>query len=358
VDNKGRLNLWRGFAMEPTSGDWGLMQRHVYRVLAQRDRDSFKYIMRWAAWTVQNPGIPARAVLSFRGKPGVGKGVFLRGLVWIFGQHGFHTSSPGHVYGRFNDHLRDCCFLFADEALAPEDSTSVSKMKALITEPTLPVEGKGKKIVQSPNCLHIAMASNADWSAPVEKDDRRYAVFDAKLDIIDKVERKAYFEALYAEQRNGGRAAMLHDLLAMDLGDWSPEEIPDTDARDEMKLLGRSPYYDPVREVLGDVTDGRMLIGETRKLLPSREPDEYERKHEKMLAAAMRELGWERKKVRADGKLGWFYAIGNPQQCEYVVRREPRALGRGAKVDVVKKGNEGGSPPTGEGGSRNGTPFG
>jgi hypothetical protein len=40
--------------------------------------------------------------------------------------------------------------------------------------------------------------------------------------------RKEYFGAIQRELREGGAAAMLYDLLQMDLGDWHPREIPIT----------------------------------------------------------------------------------------------------------------------------------
>src|SRR5690606_33071733 len=43
--------------------------------------------------------------------------------------------------------------------------------------------------------------------------------------------------------RNGGIAAMLHDLLAMDLGDWHPRQnIPDTSERAEQKVAALSGF--------------------------------------------------------------------------------------------------------------------
>ncbi|MEM0988686.1 MAG: primase-helicase family protein, partial [Pseudomonadota bacterium] len=107
-----RLNLWQGFALRPEPGDWTLMWSHIRDVLASGDDGLADYIVRWMAWTVQNPDEPAEVALVFRGEPGTGKGIFCRAMVEFFGQHGLHTGGSELITGRFNLHFRDCCFLF------------------------------------------------------------------------------------------------------------------------------------------------------------------------------------------------------------------------------------------------------
>ncbi len=96
------LNLWQGFSVAPERGSWRHMQRHVWQILADRDRKAYRYIMRWAAWSVQNPGEPAEVALVFRGGRGTGKGTFCRWLKNLFGQHGLQIFSSRLISGRFN----------------------------------------------------------------------------------------------------------------------------------------------------------------------------------------------------------------------------------------------------------------
>ena len=230
----GYLNLWRGFGLDPAPGDWSLMRAHIRDILADGDEVSADYIIRWAAWAVQHPEFPAEVALVFKGGMGTGKGTFGRAMRKLFGQHGLHLTSPAQVAGRFNSHLRDVCLLFADEAIRPDDRAARGVLKALLTEPTLPIEGKGRDIVEAPNYAKVVMASNDDWVVPVDIDDRRFAVFGVSN---DRRQDEAYFRALNAELDNGGLEAMLHDLLAMELGTWHPRQaIPDTSARREQQM--------------------------------------------------------------------------------------------------------------------------
>ena len=230
------LNLWQGFGVEPRVGAWSLMGRHIHAVLADRDRDAFRYIIRWAAWAVQNPGQPAEVAIAFRGGRGTGKGTFGRAMTQIFGQHGLQIMSSDHFAGRFNGHLRDVCLLFADEAYAPEDRKAEGRLKGLITEPTIPIEAKGVDVEEVPNHLHVVIASNERWVVPAGPDERRFAVFTVSA---RRRGDREYFGRLYQEMQNGGLAAMLHALLRLDLKGWHPrDDVPKNASLREQKIGG------------------------------------------------------------------------------------------------------------------------
>jgi Family of unknown function (DUF5906) len=234
----GRLNLWRGWSIEPKAGDWSLMRRHIEEVLAAGDAEADAYILNWCAWAVQHPAEPAEAALVLKGGKGIGKGTLGNTLVHIFGQHATHISSIRHLIGHFNAHLRDCCLLFADEAYWPGDKAAEGQLKRLITEPTLQIEPKFVDAMTVPNMLHVIMASNEDWTVPASEHERRYAVFRVSE---HKRQDEAWFKPLYAQLADGGYAAMLHDLLNHDLGDWHPRKVPMTEALREEQLRSLKP---------------------------------------------------------------------------------------------------------------------
>lgn len=235
------LNLWEGMAIEPKPGSWPLMRQHITDILAAGDPASAAYILKFAAWCVQNPGRPAEAALVFQGDKGTGKGTFARALRDIFGQHGMQVFSSKHLIGQFNAHLRNCLLLFADEAFWAGDKQGESTLKGLITEPTLVIEQKGVDASQWKNRLKVIMAANADWVVPAGPMERRYAVFKVSPDRIGD---HAYFDRLNAELEAGGLAAMLHDLQVLPLGKWHPRHIVKTDALREQKIRSMAPLQE------------------------------------------------------------------------------------------------------------------
>lgn len=233
-------NLWKGFAYTPSKNSWKRMIKHIWRVLSKRDRANFRYIIMWAAWSVQNPDSPAEVALVFRGGKGTGKGTFCRWLKNIFGQHGLQIFSPAHLTGRFNGHLRDCVLLFADEAIAPNDRKAEATLKGMLTEPSIPIEGKGKDIIQVPNHLHVVMASNSEQVIAASADERRFAVFDIS---DDEVGNKDYFKLLNIEMESGGAEGMLYFLQNLKLNDWHPRtDIPSNKALNDQRIHSLKGY--------------------------------------------------------------------------------------------------------------------
>lgn len=226
------LNLWQGFAVPPRPGRWDRMQAHIAEILADGNAACLDYIMRWSAWAVQHPGERAEVAMVFRGDKGAGKGTFAHGLRKMFGQHGLHISNARHLVGSFNAHLRNCLLLYADEAFWAGDKQGESVLKALITEPVQMIEQKGVDAQQWKNRVHLIMTANAEWVVPASHDERRYAVFNVSN---KRLKDEKYFAALYREMNEGGLAAMLHDLLQVDLKDWHPRRIPNTEALREQK---------------------------------------------------------------------------------------------------------------------------
>jgi Primase C terminal 2 (PriCT-2)/Family of unknown function (DUF5906) len=227
------LNLWRGWAVQPAPGDWSLMAAHIHEVICGGRTEISTYVLRWLAHMVQHPGEPAEVAIVLRGGKGTGKGALGRWLLRLCGQHGIHIISAAHLVGHFSGHLRDVLFLFADEAFFAGDRQHEGVLKGLITEARLMIEAKYRAPVMTANVLHLLLASNNDWVIPASSDERRYLV----VDVATSHQRDfGYFAALNAQMEAGGLAAMLHELLTMDLNGFHPRKVPYTGELTTQKL--------------------------------------------------------------------------------------------------------------------------
>lgn len=240
-------NVYQGLNVAPFKGSWRYTLRHIYKVLCNCDKEKFLYTIKWFAWTLQNPGIPAEVVIILKGKQGAGKGFIFAQFVEIFGDHGLHISNRNHLTGNFNAHLANCVFLFADEAYFPGDKEIVGAINQLVTEKKLATERKRMDVVKTKNCLHIGMATNEEWVIPAGEDTRRYFInkVDDEYAFNNKTptEREEYFNNLWGEMANGGREAMVNDLLHVNLKDWHPRfSIPKTEEFKRQAMLSLSGY--------------------------------------------------------------------------------------------------------------------
>jgi hypothetical protein len=210
------------------------MQEHIERVICDGDAVRFAYLMGWLARMFQRPAEQGEVAVVMKGAEGTGKGTLAKAVMRMVGHHGLAISNGKHLVGNFNAHLRDVIFLFADEALFAGDRSHVGALKSLITEPYLTVEGKFQNAIQAPNFLHVMMASNEEWVVPASTDARRFFV----LEVAESVKGDhSYFAAIWKQMEAGGYAAMMHDLLAMDLTAFNVRAVPTTEGLQRQRKL-------------------------------------------------------------------------------------------------------------------------
>ena len=234
----GYFNMWRGFPDDPVAGNWSLMQEHLLQNIARNNQEHYVYLLRWMAFAVQYPDQVPEVAIVVRGGRGTGKGLFAREFGALFGEAFIHVSNSQHVTGTFNAHLQNCVVCFFDEAIWAGQKKGASVLKALITEPSIAIEAKYRNPVMVKNHLHVVLAGNDDWLVPSGIDERRVFV----LDVSDsKQQDHGDFKKINQQMRHGGRSAMLHDLLNLDLGSWHPREAPKTKALLDQKRHSFNP---------------------------------------------------------------------------------------------------------------------
>jgi hypothetical protein len=230
----GVLNLWEGYAVKPAKGDWRLMKSHILSIICRGNHEHYEYLLSWIARMLQRPAEQGEVAVVMKGGEGTGKGTLAKALMKITGHHGLAISNGKHLVGNFNAHLRDVVFLFADEAFFAGDRSHVGALKSLITESYLTIEAKYSNAQQTPNFLHVMMASNEEWVVPASLDARRFLVLE-----VDSAAQGAhdYFVLLNNEIDNGGLAAMLHDLLERDLTNFNVRAVPSTEGLQKQRKL-------------------------------------------------------------------------------------------------------------------------
>ncbi len=247
-EKDGWLNLWSGYAYQyrpdaKRKGSWKYLRELMHEAHARGDDAFDLYQMRWIAHMLQKPEVVAETALIYKGRKGTGKGTLGNTLVKLIGAHALAIGSSDQLTGRFNEHMRNLIFLFADEATTPFDKNAESKLKHLITEPAINIEKKGQDIQRLPNLVHVMMASNERWVVPASADERRFVV----QQVSDKyLGNDAFFEKLQDElNKDGGSGyyAMMADFMEYELPEgWHPRKgRPITSALIEQKLYTMSP---------------------------------------------------------------------------------------------------------------------
>ena len=157
------------------------------------------------------------------------------------------------VAGRFNGHFFGRRFIFVDEGIFGGSRKDAGVLKTRITEDYVMLEQKGIDAIMVRNRAIFMVASNNYSVVPADMGDRRWMV----LDVSDEhIQDQEYFGAIVAEMNNGGREAMLHDLLRRDVTKGpNPRKILHTDARVDQILITEAPY---IKMLHSHLVEGRL----------------------------------------------------------------------------------------------------
>lgn len=212
-DNKvpeGYYNIWNGFSVTPAKGDCDLFTDHVFNIICSGNETLYIWLMDWCADLMQDPANPKGTAVVMRGDEGAGKGTLADTLGMMLGSHYVHLIDESHLTSNFNSHMMDALFIFADEITWGGNVKSSGKLKGMVTEKYLVGERKGVDAVGYKNMTHLMIASNGAWVVPAGANSRRWLVLDVSN---AKAKNSKYFGEIVSQLNNGGREALLYELL-------------------------------------------------------------------------------------------------------------------------------------------------
>jgi hypothetical protein len=238
IERQGYYNLWRGWAVAPKQGTWHLFKAHLLDNLCRGDEVLLQWVIGWFAAIVQYPRKKMGTSLVIRGKEGTGKTKIGEIFGSLFGPHYQAVSDPRYVTGQFNSHMSSCLLLHAEEAFWAADHRAESKLKDMVTGVKHMIEFEGKEPIMVDNFVRLLVTGNPDWVVPVSLQARRFAVLEiGEAHMRDNI----YFAAIDAEMDNGGREALMYDLLHFDLGAVDLRTVPKTAALLDQKFASLTP---------------------------------------------------------------------------------------------------------------------
>lgn len=233
---KGAYNLWRGFSVEPDPrASCRLIISHIRKVICSNDPKAFNYCIRWLAHMIQRPEEKPGVAMVLRGKKGAGKDTVADYVGALFPSHHIKIGNQEQLVGKFNAHQEKCLLLHVEEGFWGGAKNAEGALKHLITSEKIMIEPKGLNAFSVDSYLRLFMSSNEEWVVPATSDERRYCVYD--VSETRKGDHQ-YFAAIRNEMNNGGRAALLHYLLGVDLTGFNVRDVPNTAALAQQKVQG------------------------------------------------------------------------------------------------------------------------
>jgi hypothetical protein len=250
------LNYWIGSPVTPQAGDCSVIMEYLRDVICSADRRLFAYLIRYLAHMLQKPEEKPGIMIVLLGGQGTGKGSFFRLKRAIWRHTTLQVSDVAHVIGNFNAAIERNYVICMDEALFSGDRKALDRLKSMVTEPTVTIEQKYQPRRTIVSYHRFFAASNHKHFAQVEADDRRFAFF--QVSEARKGDH-AYWDNVHkAIDDPAVIAAMVHEMLSLDLSNFNVRQRPKTEAHMDQRLKSLSGFDRYWFEVLqtGDFNPG------------------------------------------------------------------------------------------------------
>lgn len=232
------LNLWVGPTVQPTPGQWPLIREFLLNVICSGIQSQYDYLTGLIAHALQRPWEKPGILVILIGGQGIGKGTLGRILRKIWSATYLQVNRVAAITGEFNSALERAYIVVMDEALFAGDHRASDALKSLVTEEVIHINEKHQPARQIASYHRFFIFSNADHVKTTDRDDRR----DFTLRVSEsRKDDHAYWIALDQEIQGRGVAAMVHDLLAMDLSGFNVRSKPSTPELVEQKLHSLAP---------------------------------------------------------------------------------------------------------------------
>ena len=231
------INLWVGPTLAPKKGTWENVKDFLLNIICSSDEELFAYLIKYLAHALQKPEYKPGVMITLLGGEGIGKGTLMKIIMMIWGATTYKTNRIDDVVGQFNSSLEGSFWILLDEAHFAGDAKSSDALKSIVTESTVSINQKNQPQRMIPSLHRFMSSTNQTFVGKRGTDDRR--------DLTIKVSEIRKKDTPYWKKLNDcleeETAALMHDLLAMDIKNFNVHEKPDTDELLNQKLNTLSP---------------------------------------------------------------------------------------------------------------------
>lgn len=234
------FNTWTPFAMslikefEYKEYELNFILNHI-KILCGNDIPTYEHFILWLAQMLQYPDVKTCCPFLVSAK-GAGKGTLMSLIQKIIGTKKYkETANPSRdVWGNFNEDMGSCFFVNLDEMSKKELMSSEDKFKALITNPVLTINGKGKTPYDIVSHHRFLATTNGEDFNP----DRRCWIIRAS---DEKITDKQYFEDLRNMIEDVNVVKTVYEYLMNIKGaeNFNKIPIPQTEFQNDLKEANR-----------------------------------------------------------------------------------------------------------------------
>jgi putative DNA primase/helicase len=214
-DPETTVNLFGGFPLEPQAGECASIIELLDYLVGGND-EVFKWLIRWIAYPLQNPGAKMRTAVVMHGSEGAGKNLFWSVIERIYGEYST-IITQNEIESQFNGWASKKLFVIGNEVVSRQEMYHKKGIiKNMITEPEWLINDKNMPLRREANHANFVFFSNVMQPVTPDTGDRRFMVI-----WTPKKQGLAYYQGVVNEIKNGGVEAFYQYLLDYDLGDFT-----------------------------------------------------------------------------------------------------------------------------------------
>ena len=242
ITERGELNCWRGWGVEPREGDLKPWFKLFDFLCQDIDAAHKKWFEQWLAYPIQYPGTKLYSgVLNWGDEQGTGKTFLGQIMGRIYGEN-YTTIDSDDLKSNYNASW--ACnrqFVQGEEIACGETygKAIYDRIKRWITQTQMKVTQKYVPDYSIRDCINYYFTSNNPDAFYLADADRRFFVIEAKRKAMDK----PVYDDLkdWLNTRNGAAALMHYLWHEVDLTGFDPTaRPPDTASKSEMIANGRT----------------------------------------------------------------------------------------------------------------------
>lgn len=179
-----KLNMWRGWGVQPSSGNIKPFQQLVDHVFKRANREEKAYFYQWLAYPIQNPGIKIKVgVLVYGMEQGTGKSFIGVTIGDIYGAN-YIKITQSALDTSFNSWAVNKQFVMGEEISGVDKRKHNNEVKDMLTRETITVNRKYEPEYQIQDCANYYFTSNHPDAVFLEDSDRRFFVIETSSDPL------------------------------------------------------------------------------------------------------------------------------------------------------------------------------
>jgi hypothetical protein len=256
-------NLWIPFDMENVT-DWEekditIFLNHI-KILCNHEKETYDYFINWISQMIQYPSTKTTMIL-FQGGEGCGKGRLFSIIEKLVGSNKyFETSCPERdIWGHFNPKMANSFFVHLSELSKKQTQDSENKIKALVTDPALEINQKGKDTISTTSFHRFVVASNDDEPMNTHKGDRRKLLISSSNELKGNVE---YFNELSKCINDVNYIKSFYEYLKAipDMDKFNMIPIPMTEYQKLLCELAITPIESFIKDMVSECEEEEIVI--------------------------------------------------------------------------------------------------